>query len=57
MVAFYVSKDEAFLKESQPNVKLTQTEYEIYLDFIYQYGQSAWSGSSMRRLLLANKPR
>lgn len=57
MVAFYVSKDEAFLKKSLPNVKLTQTEYEIYLDFIYQYGQSAWSGLSMRRLLLANKPR
>lgn len=54
---YHVSKDEAFLKKSLPNVKLTQIEYEVYLDFIYQYGQSAWSGSSMRRLLLANKPR
>lgn len=54
---YHVSKDEAFLKKSLPSVKLTQTEYEIYLDFIYQYGQSAWSGSSMRRLLLQNKPR
>ncbi|MGB9040773.1 MAG: lysozyme [Acinetobacter calcoaceticus] len=54
---YHVGKDEAFLKKSLPNVKLTQTEYEVYLDFIYQYGQSAWSGSSMRRLLLANKPR
>lgn len=54
---YHVSKDEAFLKKSLPNVKLTQAEYEVYLDFIYQYGQSAWSGSSMRRLLLQNKPR
>lgn len=53
----HISKDEAYFRKSLPGVKLSQVEYDLYLDFMYQFGQSAWSGSSMRRLILQGKPR
>ncbi|MFV5573229.1 glycoside hydrolase family protein [Acinetobacter baumannii] len=53
----HISKDEAYFRKSLPGVKLSQVEYDLYLDFMYQFGQSAWSGSSMRRLILHGKPR
>ncbi len=51
----HVSKDEALFKKSLQGVRLSQTEYDIYLDFIYQYGQSTWANSSMRKLLIVVK--
>jgi len=48
----HVSRDEETFKKSLPNVALTQGEYDVYLDFVYQYGTGAWNGSSMRRALL-----
>ncbi|KRI46531.1 lysozyme [Acinetobacter pittii] len=53
----HISKDEAYFRSSLPGVKLSQVEYDLYLDFMYQFGQSAWSGSSMRRLILQGQPR
>lgn len=53
----HISKDEGYFRKSLPGVKLSQVEYDLYLDFMYQFGQSAWSGSSMRRLILQGKPR
>ncbi len=53
----HISKDEAAFRKSLTGIKLSQTEYDLYLDFMYQFGQSAWSGSSMRKLLLQNKHR
>ncbi|MCW3174454.1 lysozyme [Acinetobacter baumannii] len=53
----HISKDEIAFRKSLPGVKLTQTEYDVYLDFVYNFGQSNWNQSSMRRLLLQNKPR
>ncbi|HID9522158.1 TPA: lysozyme [Acinetobacter baumannii] len=53
----HISKDEVAFRKSLPGVKLTQTEYDVYLDFVYNFGQSNWNQSSMRRLLLQNKPR
>lgn len=44
----HISKDEKAFKESLPNVTLTQGEYDLYLDFTYQYGMAAWRKSSMR---------
>jgi GH24 family phage-related lysozyme (muramidase) len=49
----HVSRDEAAFKESLPGVALTQGEYDVYLDFVYQYGSGAWGKSSMRSALLA----
>lgn len=38
---------------SLPGVKLHQAEYDVYLDFVGQYGMGNWSRSSMRRELIA----
>lgn len=48
----HASKDERQLKKSIPNVKLTQNEYDVYLDFVYQYGIDTFNKSSIRTNLL-----
>lgn len=48
----HVARDEGRLKASLPNVKLSQAEYDVYLDFVYQYGQATFDRSSIRRELL-----
>ena len=48
----HVSKTERQLKNSIPLVALSQTEYEVYLDFVYQYGIGTFNKSSMRTNLL-----
>ena len=49
----HISREENRFRDSLPGVKLTQGEYDLYMDFVYQYGSGAWSQSSMRRHLLA----
>jgi len=46
-------QDERQFQASLPDVKLSQVEYDVYLDFVGQYGMGNWRGSSMRRELLA----
>lgn len=53
----HVSKDEVVFKKSLQGVNLSQDEYDLYLDFMYQYGQGAWNKSSIRRELLAGNHR
>lgn len=53
----HVSKEEAIFRASLPGVMLTQGEYDLYMDWVYQYGTGAWSKSSMRRLLLQGQHR
>ena len=53
----HVSKDEVAFKKSLQNVQLSQAEYDVYLDFTYNFGQANWNGSSMRWLLLQGKHR
>ena len=53
VAAAHVTKDEAAFKASLPGALLTQGEYDLYLDFSYQYGQGNWRSSSMRRHILA----
>lgn len=48
----HVGKTEHQLKKAIPNVALSQTEYDVYLDFVYQYGIGAFNKSSMRTNLL-----
>ena len=48
----HVSKTERQLKNSIPLVALSQTEYDVYLDFVYQYGIGTFNKSSMRTNLL-----
>lgn len=47
--------DERQFADSLPGVKLTQGEYDVYIDFVGQYGMGNWRGSSMRRNLLAGQ--
>jgi GH24 family phage-related lysozyme (muramidase) len=53
IVAAHVGREENAFRESLPGVQLTQGEYDLYLDFTYQYGIGNWRGSSMRRELIA----
>ena len=46
------SQDEQRFRASLPGVKLYQEEYDLYLDFVGQYGFGNWNTSSMRRYLL-----
>lgn len=53
LVRNHKSKDEAMFKDSLPGVLLHQAEYDLYLDFTYQFGIGNWRVSSMRTHLLA----
>ncbi|KAF1021121.1 MAG: hypothetical protein GAK29_03477 [Acinetobacter bereziniae] len=50
-----VSKLEVTYKNLLKGVKLSQTEYDIFLDFSYQYGMRAFSNSSILRNLKAGQ--
>lgn len=50
-----VSKREVAFKNSLKGVKLSQAEYDLYLDFSYQYGTSAFASSSILRNLKVGK--
>ena len=52
-VQAHLAREESAFRESLPDVKLTQGEYDLYMDFTYQYGISNWRGSGMRRNLIA----
>lgn len=50
-------EDEAAVIKSLPGVWLTQTEFDVYVNFTGQFGQGNWRKSSMRRYLLAGEYR
>jgi len=50
-----MSEDEKRFAASLPGVALHQEEYDLYLDFVGQYGIGNWRKSSMRRHLLAGQ--
>lgn len=47
-----LSQKERDFRASLPGAKLTQAEYDLYLDFVGQYGINTWRNSSMRRYVL-----
>lgn len=51
------SVDERRLQDSLPGVRLHQEEFDVYVDFVGQYGIGNWRQSSMRRHLLAGRYR
>lgn len=55
LAAAHLSKEEATFRASLPGVALYQAEYDVYVDWVYQYGTGAWAKSSMRRELLAGR--
>lgn len=53
----HIGAEERRFRASMPGVALTQGEYDLYMDFVYQYGTGNWSSSSMRRHLQAGRYR
>ncbi|MFT4243544.1 MAG: lysozyme [Acidovorax sp.] len=51
----HISREEAAFRDSLPGVALHQGEYDLYMDWVYQYGSGAWLKSGMRRELLAGR--
>lgn len=51
----HIAKDEVVFRKSLQGVKLTQAEYDVYLDFVYNFGQANWNGSSILRNLKQGK--
>lgn len=51
----HITKDEQVFRQSLQDVKLSQTEYDLYLDFMYNFGQANWRSSSMLRSLKAGQ--
>ena len=48
-----LTQDEKRFAASLPGVGLHQAEFDLYMDFVGQYGIGTWRASSMRRDLLA----
>lgn len=48
-----LTQDEKLFAASLPGVKLFPVEFDLYMDFVGQYGIGTWRQSSMRRDLLA----
>lgn len=55
LASTHISKEENIFRSSLPGVALHQAEYDVYVDWVYQYGTGAWSKSSMRRNLVAGR--
>ncbi len=53
----HISKEEAKFQQSLAGARLYQHEYDVYMDWVYQYGTGRWSTSSMRRHVLAGEYR
>lgn len=49
----HITKEEARFRASLPGVSMYQGEYDLYMDWVYQYGTGRWEKSSMRRHLMA----
>ncbi len=53
----HISKEEAIFQKSLTGAYLHQAEYDLYMDWVYQYGTVRWSTSSMRRHVIAGEYR
>ena len=53
----HMSREEEKFRASLPGASLTQAEYDVYMDFVYQYGSGAWSKSAMRSQIMAGNHR
>ena len=49
----YIQVDEADMRKTLNGVALHQAEYDVYIDWRYQYGATKWRTSSMLRELRA----
>lgn len=51
----HLAEAEKAFKQSIDGVAISQAEYDVYLDFVYQYGIGSWRNSSMRKHLLSGQ--
>lgn len=51
----HIGKEEVIFRQSLAGASLHQAEFDIYMDWVYQYGTGAWVTSSMRREILAGR--
>lgn len=51
----HIDKDAQRFNKTILNVPISQTEYDVYMDFTYQYGTGAWPKSAMLKNLKAGK--
>lgn len=49
----HIGKEEISFRKSLPDVMLYQAEYDIYMNWVYQYGTGRWYDSSMRANLIS----
>ena len=49
----HITREEAIFQKSLPGASLHQAEYDLYMDWVYQYGTGRWRSSSMRTHILA----
>lgn len=52
-VQAHVAREEQVFQRSLAGAQLHPGEYDIYMNWVYQYGTGAWVKSSMRREVLA----
>ena len=50
----HIDKEEVSFRASLPGIALYQPEYDLYMDWVYQYGTGAWWKSSIRQNLLVS---
>lgn len=53
----HIAREEAVFRKSLDGASLNQAEFDVYMDFVYQYGTTNWINSSMRRNVLAGEYR
>lgn len=53
----HINKEERAFQKSLEGGYLSQGEYDLYMDWVYQYGNGAWMRSSMRREILSGNYR
>ena len=53
MAKAHISKDEALFRKSLEGAYLNQEEFDVYMDWTYQFGTTNWLISGMRRNILA----
>lgn len=53
----HVAREEAIFQKSMEGAYLHQAEYDLYMDWVYQYGTGAWRKSAMRRHVIAGEYR
>ncbi len=49
----HLNKEENLFRASLAGASLSQIEYDVYMDFVYQYGFANWKNSSIRRNVMA----